>query len=414
MLRAVDSAASPSLSAAVPSERRFVFIVAAVQFVNVLEFVMVMPLGPDFALALDIPLSRIGIVGGSYTLAAAVSGVVASRFLDRFDRRSALAVAMFGLVAATALAGLATGMASLLAARVVAGLFGGPASSLAIAAVADVIPIERRGRALGTVMAAFSVASVLGVPAGLELAHALSWRAPFLAVALLGVLVTTLALFALPPLRSHLSHARARSSETPALPPLLDRLALLSLANTFLVMFGVFLVVPNLASFVQFNLGYPRDGLGFLYLIGGAASFVAMRIVGVLSDRYGSTPFVIVGTVLNLFALWTGFIDRRLAVPVLVVFVTFMLSGSVRMVPSASLSSRVPHRERRAGFMSTQSAVQHTGSAIGAIVGAALLVAEPSGRLVDMEYVAGLALMSSLFVPLLAWRLERGLLRRGT
>jgi predicted MFS family arabinose efflux permease len=403
----------PALSIPAISERRLVYIVAAVQFVNVLEFVMVMPLGPDFALALDIPLSRIGVVGGSYTLAAAVSGVVASRFLDRFDRRSALAIAMFGLVTATALAGLATGMASLLAARVLAGVFGGPASSLAIAAVADVVPIERRGRALGTVMAAFSVASVLGVPAGLELAHALSWRAPFLAVALLGVLVTTLALFALPPLRSHLARARTGSSDA-ALPPLLDRLALLSLGNTFLVMFGVFLVVPNLASFVQFNLGYPRDGLGFLYLVGGASSFVAMRIVGVLSDRYGSTPFVIVGTVLNLFALWTGFIDRRLAVPVLVVFVTFMLSGSVRMVPSASLSSRVPHPERRAGFMSTQSSVQHTGSAIGAIVGAALLVAEPSGRLVDMEYVAGLALMSSLLVPLLAWRLERGLLRRGT
>jgi hypothetical protein len=36
-------------------------------FVNVLDFMMVMPLGPDFAAALDIPTSHLGYIGGSYT-----------------------------------------------------------------------------------------------------------------------------------------------------------------------------------------------------------------------------------------------------------------------------------------------------------------------------------------------------------
>jgi len=143
------------------SERSIVFLVGAVQFVNVLDFMMVMPLGPDFANALGITTSHIGIVGGSYTLAAAVTGVVGSLFLDRFDRRVALGVAMLGLVLGTALGGLATGLPSLLFARVVAGSFGGPATSLSLAIIADAIPKARRGKALGAVMAAFSVASVL-------------------------------------------------------------------------------------------------------------------------------------------------------------------------------------------------------------------------------------------------------------
>jgi predicted MFS family arabinose efflux permease len=408
----VDSPA-PLLTAPVFSERRLVLIVAAVQFVNILDFVMVMPLGPDFATALDIPMSRIGIVGGSYTLAAALSGVIGSTFLDRFDRRKALGVAMFGLAAATALGALATGMVSLLLTRVLAGVFGGPATSLSIAAVSDVVPAARRGRALGTVMAAFSVASVLGVPAGLELARVISWRAPFVGVALLAAVVTTLALLALPPLRSHLTGTEQRGSEPPLeLPPLIDKLALLSLANTFAVMFGVFLVVPNIASYFLFNLDYPRDQLGFLYLVGGAASFVTLRVVGVLCDRFGATRFVVLGTALHLLALWTGFIDRSLAIPALAVFVVFMLSGNVRMVPNASLATRVPPPARRASFMSTQSAVQHTASALGAIVGAAMLMAEPSGRLVHMDWVAGLAALMALMVPFIAWRLERGVLRR--
>ena len=77
-----------------PSERTIILLIGAVQFVNILDFMMVMPLGPFFAGPLGIPASRIGGVGGSYTAAAAVSGIVCSYFLDRFDRRKAQGVAV--------------------------------------------------------------------------------------------------------------------------------------------------------------------------------------------------------------------------------------------------------------------------------------------------------------------------------
>ena len=84
-----------------PTERTIVFCVAAVQFVNILDFMIVMPLGPDFAKALGIPLSKLGYVGGAYTAAACVSGLAGALFLDRFDRRKALGVAMLGLTLGT-------------------------------------------------------------------------------------------------------------------------------------------------------------------------------------------------------------------------------------------------------------------------------------------------------------------------
>src|SRR6187399_1035657 len=97
--------------------RGLVLLVAAVQFVNILDFMMVMPLGPDFAVSLGIPTSHIGVLGGAYTLAAAFAGILGAKFLDRFDRRVALAVAMLGLAASTALGGLSVGLYSLLGAR---------------------------------------------------------------------------------------------------------------------------------------------------------------------------------------------------------------------------------------------------------------------------------------------------------
>jgi MFS family permease len=102
------------------SERKLIFLLATVQFVNILDFMMVMPLGPDFALALGIPTSRLGIIAGSYTAAAALAGIIGAIFLDRFDRRRALAVAMLGLAVGTASGALAHSFGSLLAARILA------------------------------------------------------------------------------------------------------------------------------------------------------------------------------------------------------------------------------------------------------------------------------------------------------
>ena len=52
------------------SERKLLLLLGAVQFINVVDFMMVMPLGPDFACDLGIPLSNLGYIGGSYTAAA--------------------------------------------------------------------------------------------------------------------------------------------------------------------------------------------------------------------------------------------------------------------------------------------------------------------------------------------------------
>ncbi|MBW3567704.1 MAG: MFS transporter, partial [Proteobacteria bacterium] len=175
-----------------------VALVTLLQFINILDFMMVMPLGPDFALALGMDVSNVGIVAGSYTLMAAVVAVFGAHYLDRFDRRPALAIAIAGLSLSTLAAAFAWDLYSLVAARMAAGLFGGPATSLAMSALIDVVPAARRGRAMAIVLASFSAASVLGVPFGLELARWYSWQAPFLLVGGLTLPVAFAAMFAVP------------------------------------------------------------------------------------------------------------------------------------------------------------------------------------------------------------------------
>ncbi|HEX2569438.1 MAG TPA: MFS transporter [Polyangia bacterium] len=388
------------------SERAIIFLIAAVQFVNILDFVMVLPLGPDFAVALGIPLSHLGYLGGSYTAAASVAGLIGSLFLDRFDRRLALTVAMIGLVLGTAAGAAATGLATLMAARVIAGLFGGPATSLAISIVADVVPPERRGKAMGTVMGAFSVASVLGVPAGLRLASLAGWRTPFIAVSAMGLLITVGVYLLLPPLRGHLA---ARQNEPgPTYAELLGRpTVLISYTMTAVVMMASFILIPNLAAYLQYNLGYPRDKLDLLYLVGGAVNLVTLQLVGRLVDRFGSFRVGTLGSIMQLGIVYFGFVRPLPSLPGMALFVSLMFSNSFRNVAYNTLTSKVPSPRERARFMSLQSAVQHFAAAVGAFLSSALLTELPDHRLAGIPRVGSVTISLTLLLPLFLWTVER-------
>jgi len=181
---------------------------------------------------------------------------------------------------------------------------------------------------------------------------------------------------------------------------------LLSWTMTAAMMVATFSLVPNLSAYFQFNAGYPRDRLGMLYLVVGALSFFAMRGVGWLVDRFGSFRVGTAGTIWLLGVLHTGFVDPARGLPVMGVFVTFMLSNSLRGAPHNTLTSRVPSPRERARFMSIQSAVQHFASASGAFLSARLLRELPGGALEGMPTVATLSMALAATFPLLAWAVE--------
>ena len=399
---------SGAAGARAPSERWVVFLIGAVQFVNIWDFVMVMPMGPDFARALDIPISRLGLVGGAYTASAAVAGVLGSTFLDRFDRRLALAVAMCGLALGTLGGGLAWDFQSLLAARLVAGAFGGPATSLALSIVADTVPIERRGKAMGAVMGAFSVAAVVGVPISLQLSLWGGWRLPFVVGGMMGLLVTALVTAALPSLRDHL----ARRSAANVAGPLFRPLVVASYAMTAVTMAAGFLVIPNLSAYVQENLGFPRSQLQWMYFFGGLISFVTLRAVGKLVDRWGSFPVGTVASLLLVVAFDLLFVHVPRSVPVAALFLFIFFALSSRNVAYNTLTSKVPEPGERARFMSFQSAVQHLASALGAGISSEVLFVQPDGRLGNVPTLGRMAMATVLLLPPLLFWVERGVRRR--
>ncbi len=405
-----------------PRQLAIVFLIASVQFVNVLDFVMVMPLGPDFAKTLDFSEASVGYVGGAYTGAAAIAGLLGATFLDRFDRRKALFVAVLGLVTGTALGGFAVDFRTLIATRVLAGAFGGPATALAIAIVSDSVPNALRGRALGIVFGAFSIASVFGVPLGLWLAEQNSWRTPFFCVAGLGVLVSFGAVALLPPMRGHLE--RTTEHHVGSLELVQRPIVQAAYLMTGLTMMAGFVIVPNISGFLQLNLGVARDQLKWLYFFGGIASFFTMQLAGWLVDRYGSFRTGSIGSVIVGCVVLTGFwMSPPLLAPT-AIFILFMTGMALRNVSYSTLSTKVPEPAVRARFQSLSSAVQHGSSSLAAMIAAQLMTRVPRlpqpgdvpGRvpfeLHGMGSVAALSMGLTALIPLLLWWVESQLKRR--
>jgi hypothetical protein len=93
-------------------------------------------------------------------------------------------------------------------------------------------------------------------------------------------------------------------------------------------------------------------------------------------------------------------------VPIVLLFAGFMVCSTWRMVPMQALSSRVPNGRERARFMSTQAAVQHIASALGAMISAQFLGVDAHGALIGMADVAWLSIALTMLMPVLLYAVQ--------
>ncbi len=256
------------------NEALLLLLLASVQFTSIVDFMVVMPLGPQLMRTLALTPAQFGWIVSSYTMAAGLAGLLASSIMDRFGRKAAFLTLYAGFLVGTLLCGLAGSYYTLLSARVVTGTFGGILGGMALAIVGDVFPEERRGRATGVLMSAFAVASVFGVPIGLYLGTKFGWNVPFLILAALGVPVFVAAFFAMPALRDHIHavdfiHPFAQIFET-----FRHTNHLRAFALTLTLMLGSFSVIPYISVYLVANVGLTEMRLTAVFITGGLLTLV--------------------------------------------------------------------------------------------------------------------------------------------
>ena len=385
-------------------ERVLLALLAAVQFTNILDFVIMMPLGPQLMPALGIGPRQFGLVISAYTFSAGATGLAAAFFLDRFNRKTALLALYLGFGLGTVACALAPGYGWLVAARVLTGAFGGVLGSLVLATVGDAVPESRRGQAIGVVMGAFSVASVAGVPLGLYLATRFSWHVPFMLLGALSLVVGALIFFVMPDMRGHMGPRAVPFGERAAAVVGLFRSSSVrfALLLTALLVLGQFTVISFLSPSLVGNVGFSNSQLSYVYLVGGAVTLFTSPLMGRLSDRYGRVPVFSLATLATVpvVLLVTRLGPTPLPLALSLTAVMFAVMGG-RFVPATALATQVVPPQQRGSFMSLNTAVQQVAAGAGAYLAGFIVVQTAGGALLHYEtvgYVAAAANVLSLFV----------------
>lgn len=399
-------------------ERAVVLILTAIQVLHMTDFVIVMPLGPQFMTMFALSPQQFSLVVSSYTFAACVSGLLGALVIDRFDRKRALLALFAGFTVANLACAAADGFVTLVAARIMAGGFGGVLGALTFAIIGDRIPFERRGRATGIVMSGFAIASVLGVPLGLQLATWWTWHAPFLMLTGAGAVVWMVAAAALPAMNGHFS-------DEGRIPPVATLRAVLVDAGhwrAFVLMialiFGGFTVIPFFAPFLVTTLGLSEHQLVLVYLLGGVCTIVSSPLIGRWSDRFGKARvFSIVAALslipllvfTNLPALVSLTSLPLAALPlavVLAISTTFIVLVSGRFVPAMALVTAAVEPRLRGAFMAVNSSLQSLAmGAAASLAGAIVARPDPHGPMLHYGWVGGLAAGATVLCLILVRRL---------
>jgi predicted MFS family arabinose efflux permease len=387
-------------------EQLVVLVLAAVQFTTIVDFMIVMPLGPQLMRTLHISPAQFGLIVSSYTFAAGAAGLVASSVVDRFARRTTFLVLYSGFLLGTLFCALAPSYHTLVAARIATGAFGGILGGMAMAIIGDVFPEQRRGRATGSLMTGFALASVAGVPLGLYIGTEYGWHIPFIVLAIGGIPALVLARLALPPLDAHVGKTHRHPVRS-----LVETFTHASHLNAFALivtlMIGGFTVFPYLSPYLVSNVGMREQQLPLVYIVGGALTFFSSPIIGRLADRHGKLNIyriIVPGSALLLLV-----ITHLPPVPVAVavaVFGALMVCNTGRMIAAMAMVTGSVEPSRRGSFLSANSSVQHVAAGVGAYLGGIIVKESATGQIEHFGAVGWIAAATTLASLWLAGRVR--------
>jgi MFS transporter, DHA1 family, inner membrane transport protein len=358
------------------NETALLLILALVQFTNIVDFMIIMPLGPVLKEKWGISSTEFSRLVSFFSIGAFISAMACIAFVDRFDRKKVLLIVYSGFTLGTFLCGLSQTYHQLLGARFLTGLFGGIGGSVILSMVGDYIPQERRGQAMGILMTGFALASVVGVPGGLWLAGNYQWHTPFIILACLCTLVFLLSIFLVPSFTGHLKNGVVKQTAFVIIKNVFSdvnkRWALLL---SGLLIMSHFSIIPFLSDFFINNLklNYKTD-VPLVYIFGGILTVFVSPLIGKLSDKYGRLKIFSILTFLAMIPLLSipNLATSNFWFVLPITCTLFIFSGSRMIIGSAQVTGTATPQER-GSFMIVNSSISQLGTAIISIIGGAII-----------------------------------------
>src|SRR5579864_5819204 len=358
---------------------------------------MVGPLLLDLSRELGVPLGQAGLLAAAMSLPWALGAPFTGLLSDRLGRRPCIVLALAGMGAFTALAGLANSFPELLLARFAAGTFGafGPASVMA--AVGDMFPAQKRGMAMSWLNAGFGLAAVAGVPAVGVIGGWFGWRWAFAATGLVLLVLAGLVHAGFPFTKPTPAGSTLRQTYAEVLGvPLLGNVLTANLLERSIFNAAVLYLPP----FLMLNYGLGTAGVAPALALVAIGTIVGNGIGGWVGDRFQgprATIFVCAQTVaggigLVLFGVAPGLVAS------VVLGALFGLTNASSRPSFLALGSELSPRYRGA-LLGVLSLTNQGGTVLGSSLGGLAIGLGSYGTLAILTLCGGLA-AAALAVPL--------------
>jgi len=389
-------------------ERLLLLLLAITQFTHIVDFIIVMPLGAQFMEVFGINPTQFSWIVSVYALAAGVMGLLGAMFIDRFDRKKVLLACYLGFTLGTFACSFASSFIFFLLARAFTGLFGGIISALVLAIVADITPLERRGQAMGLIMTAFSVASVIGIPVSLWLAAYFNWQAPFIVIGSIATIMMLLLYRLMPSMTKHLQVGSIQEAPIQALKNIAqDKNQVRALFFSNILILGHFTIIPFLVPYMELNIGFSQFEIPYIYFAGGLLTAILLPLSGKLSDKFGHIKVFTISSIFALFSIYavTNLPPVSLTIALLVTSSYFVVSSG-RNVPATTMVTAVVSSKNRASFMSVRSSVNEFALFLGSLIAGAIIETNEDGSLLHYEYVGYVAIFMSILSIIISRQLK--------
>jgi predicted MFS family arabinose efflux permease len=316
------------------------FSIVLAGFAAFLDLYATQPLLPLLARTFDAGTFGVSLTVTAPTIAVALAAPFAGRLADRIGLRRVIVGSAFALAVTAALAATSTTLPQLIAWRFVQGLLTPGVFAVAMAYIHHEWPASHVGRGTaayvsGTVVGGFTGRALAGITGATG-----AWHAPFIVLALLGLVVAGVLWMSLPAER-HVADPRRDRRGAAA-----GHLRNPQLVATYAVGFCVLCAQVAMFTYVPFHLASPpfnltTAALGWLfavYLVGAVVTPFAGHVI----DRYGHKRALSLAVALGVSgALLTESGSLTLIVAGLAIFATAIFVGQ------ASATSHVGARAHR-------------------------------------------------------------------
>ncbi len=275
-------------------------VICSAAFLVFAQAFMVAPLFPTLVEALHSPLGLIGLAVPAYLLSQGLATLVSGPLSDRLGRRAVILGSLLLFIVFTLATSSATSIGAFLAWRVAAGISAAGVVPISLTLIGDVVPFERRGRALGWLFGSIAGGTATGASVGALMEPVLGWAGLFELVGGLGTLVLAVAVGtrAVPRL------ARPVASTWSAV--VHGYLVLLSLgrAQRTYVYVLINAVVQSgvytwLGVYLHQRFGLDEIGIGLALMGYGVPGLLFGPLIGRLADRHGRARIIPAGVALT-------------------------------------------------------------------------------------------------------------------